>query len=162
MARPSARSVCRGPSRHPCGYSQIDVGMGPGKPTEPMDEPFGGKIRRRADRQNPGGLAQYKTLCTHRNSIQRIADHCKIFATGLGDHKSLAHAIEKLDAERFLQGLDLMVHSSLCDAQFFSRSREALAPRRGLEGLEGVQRWQAAKHRSTFMRKARQVREDIL
>jgi hypothetical protein len=30
---------------HRCGDSEIDVGMGFGKSTEPMDEPFGGKIR---------------------------------------------------------------------------------------------------------------------
>ncbi len=30
---------------HRCGHSQIDIGMGLGKPTEPIDEPFGGKIR---------------------------------------------------------------------------------------------------------------------
>ena len=60
--------------------------------------------------------------------------------------KPLALAIEQLDAECRLQRLDLMAHRSLRDAQFFSRAREALAPRRGLEGLEGIQRWQTAKH----------------
>ena len=30
---------------HRCGHSKIEVGMGLGKPTEPMHEPFGGKIR---------------------------------------------------------------------------------------------------------------------
>ena len=97
----------------------------------------------------------YKTLRTHGNAIQRIADHRKIFATSLGNHKSLPLAIEKLDAERCLQRLDLMAHCSLRDTQFLSRSRKALATRGSLEGLEGVQRWQTAKHRSAFMRKTK-------
>ena len=54
-----------------------------------------------------------------------------------------------------LQRLDLMAHGSLRDTQLFGRSGEALAPRRGLEGLEGIQRWQTAKHRSAFMRKTK-------
>ena len=119
-----------------CGHAQIDVGMGFGKPAEPMHEPFGGKIRRCADRQHSGGLALDKTLGADRNPIQRIADHRKIFAAGLGHHQPLALAIEKLDAERRLQRLDLMAHRALRDVQLFSRPGEALAPRRGLEGLE--------------------------
>ena len=83
-------------------------------------------------------MALYKTLCTHRNPIQRIADHCKIFATSLGNHKPLALAIEKLDAKSCLQRLDLMAHRSLRDAQLFSRSGEALAPRRSLESLQSI------------------------
>jgi hypothetical protein len=30
---------------HGCGDSEVDVGMGFGKSAEPMDKPFGGKIR---------------------------------------------------------------------------------------------------------------------
>ena len=66
--------------------------MGFGKPAEPMDQPFGGKIRRCADGQNPGGLALHQTLGADRDPIERIADHRKIFAAGLGDHQSLTLA----------------------------------------------------------------------
>ena len=137
--------------RHP----QIDVGMGLGKPAEPMHQPFGGKIRRRADGQNAGGLALDEALGAHRDPVQCIADHREIFAAGLGHHQPLALAIEKLDAKRRLKRLDLMAHRPLRDAQLFRRSGEALAPRRGLEGLQRIQRRQAAEHRSTFMRKTK-------
>ncbi len=97
----------------------------------------------------------YETLCTHRNPIQCIADHCKIFATSLGHHQSLALALEKLDAERSFQRLELLAHRSLRDAQLFSCSRDALASRRSVEGLEGIQRRQTTEHRAAFMRKTK-------
>ena len=68
------------------------------------------------------------------------------YSTGVGDQQSLALAIEKLDAERGLQRLDLMADSTLGDTKLFSRSREALASRRSLERLKGVQRGQLAGH----------------
>ena len=79
----------------------------------------------------------------------------EIVATGFGDDQPLALAIEELDAELRFQRLDLMAHGSLRDAQLFGGSREALMPRRGLEGLERVQRRKAAKHVATFMRKTK-------
>ena len=94
----------------------------------------------------PEFLALCEVLRSERNPVQRVAYNGKIFATGLRDHQALTLAIEKLDADPCLQRLDLMAHGSLRDAQFFGRSRETLVPRRGLKGLEGVQRGQAAKH----------------
>ena len=88
-----------------------------------------------------GSLALDKALRTHRDPVQRIADHCKIFPTSFRNHKPLALAIEQLDAERRLQRLDLMAYGALRDTQFFGRSCEALAPRCGLEGLEAIERW---------------------
>ena len=49
--------------------------------------------------RTPERLPLHKTLGADRDPIQRIADHREIFAAGLGDHESLALAIEKLDAE---------------------------------------------------------------
>ena len=138
-----------------CGHAEVDVGMGFGKPAEAIHQPFGGKVRRSADRQHSGGLALDKTFRSDGNPVQRIADHGKIFAARFGDHQPLALAIEKFDPEYLLQCLDLMAHRSLRDIQFFSRPGEALAPRRGLEGLEGIQRWQTAKHRPSFMNKTK-------
>ena len=54
-----------------------------------------------------------------------------------------------------LERLDLVAHRPRRDAELFGRPREALAPRRGLEGSEGVQRRQAAQHCSAFARKAK-------
>jgi hypothetical protein len=92
-------------------------------------------------------LALHQAIGAHGNSVKRIANHSEIFTTGLGHHQPLALAIEKLDAKRRLKRLDLMAHRSLRDAQLFSRSSEAFAPRRSLEDLERVQRRQTTEHR---------------
>ena len=94
----------------------------------------------------------YDTFGADRNLIQRIPDDAKIFSTSLGNHQPLPFAVEELDAECSLQRLDLLAHSTRCHIQFFSRSREALAPRRSLEGLDGVQRWQTTQHRLNLTR----------
>ena len=132
---------------HRRGDPQIDAGMGLAKPAEPIDQPFGGKIRRRADGQNAGVLALQDALGARGDPVERVADDVEIFAAGIGDNQPLALAIEKLDAERGLQRLDLMADGALGDTQLFSRSREAFASRRSLESLQGVQRWQLAGHR---------------
>ncbi len=126
---------------HRRGDPEIDFGMSLGKPAEPIDQPFGGKIRRCADGQNAGVLALQDALGASGDAVERVAYHVEVFATGIGDHQALALAIEKLDAERGLQRFDLMADSTLGDTELFSRSREALAPRRSLERLKGVQRW---------------------
>ena len=87
--------------RHP----KIDLRMTLGKPAEPVDQPLGGKIRRRADRENARALALHQAFGARRDPIQRIADHGQIVATGFGHDQPLALAIEKLDAERRLQAL---------------------------------------------------------
>jgi hypothetical protein len=117
-----------------------------GKSAEPIDQPFGGKIRRRADGQNPGVLALQNAFGAGRNTVECIADNVQIFAAGISNDQPLPFAIEKLDAKRGLQRLDLMANSSLGDAKLFSRSREAFASRRGLERLERIQWWQLAGH----------------
>ena len=140
---------------HGRGDPQIDAGMGLGKPAEPVDQPFGGEIRRRADGQGTRVLALHDALGARGDPVERVADHAEIFATGVGDDQPLALAIEKLDAERRFQRLDLMADGALGDAQLFGRAREAFAARRGLEGLERVERWQLAGHARSFMRKSR-------
>ena len=53
--------------------AQVDAGMRLGKMTEPVHEPFGGKIRRGADGQHAGILALQQPLGADRNAVQRIA-----------------------------------------------------------------------------------------
>ena len=111
-----------------------------------MCSTVGARTAPRTPFQSSQVLALYEVLRSERDPVERVAYNGKIFATGLRDHRALTLAIEKLDADPCLQRLDLMAHGSLRDAQFFGRSRETLVPRRGLKGLEGVQRGQAAKH----------------
>ena len=119
-----------------------------GKAAKSIDQPFGGKIRRRADGNDAGALALDQALRADGNAIKGISQNDKILATGLGDDQALALAIEELDAELRFQRFDLMAYGSLGDTQFFSGSREALMPSGRLESLERVQRWKPAKHGS--------------
>ena len=93
-----------------------------------------------------GALTLDQTLGADRDPVECIAQNDEIFATGLGDDEPLALAIEKLDPELCLQRFDLVAHRSLRDTQLLGRTREALMPGRGLEGLERIQRRKAAKH----------------
>jgi hypothetical protein len=135
------------------GHAQFDLRMALGEPAKPVHQPFGGKVRRRADRQHAGALTLHQAFGAERDPIQRVAHHRKVFATGLGHHQPLALAPEQLDAERRLQRLDLMTHRPVRDAQLRGGARQAFAARRGLEGLESVERWQPARHRGAFVRK---------
>jgi hypothetical protein len=118
-----------------------------------MDEPFGGKIRRCTDRQDTGALALHQAVGAHRDPIQGVADHREILAARRRHDQPLTLAVEEPDAERRLQRLDLMADRTLGDAKLFGGPREALAARRGFEGLESVQARQPTRHRSIFMRK---------
>ena len=59
-----------------------------------------------------------------------------------------------LGAQRRLKRLDLMAHRPWRDAKLVRRPGEALMPRRRLEGLERIERREAAKHRDC-MRKSK-------
>jgi hypothetical protein len=135
--------------------------MALGKPAKPVHQPFGGKIRRCADRQNTGALTLHQAFGAERDPIQCVAHHRKIFATGLGHDQPLALASEQLDAERRLQRLDLMTHRPMGDAQLRGGTREAFAACRSLEGLDSVERWQPARHRGAFVRKTHEGIEKI-
>ena len=131
---------------HGGGDAQINTRMGFTKPAQPIDQPFRRKVRRRADGQDPGVLPLQNALGARGDPVERVAYHIQIFAAGIGDNQTLALAIEKLDAKRGFQRLDLMTNGALGDTQLFSRAREAFAPSRGLESPQGVQWWQLAGH----------------
>jgi len=82
-----------------CGDSEIDLRMAPCKLTKPMHEPFGSEVGRCADCQNARGLALNKTTSAKGKSIERVADHGKILAAGLGNDKPLAFSIEELESK---------------------------------------------------------------
>src|SRR5262249_36037628 len=59
---------------------KIGVGMGLGKSSKPMYQPFRCKVRRCAHGQNTRTLALHETVSTHRDPIERIAHDTQIFA----------------------------------------------------------------------------------
>ena len=110
------------------GDPQVDSRMRLGKAAETVDEPFGCKIRRRADGDDARALTLDQTFCADGDPVQCIPQNDEIVATGFGNDQPLALAIEKLDPELCLQGFDLVAHGSLRDTQFFGGTREALMP----------------------------------
>ncbi len=138
-----------------CRNAQVDAGVRFGKMPEPVHQPFGGEVRRRADRQNTGILPLEQPFGAERDPVERIADDGQIVAARLGDDKALAFAVEQLDAKLGFERLDLMADRALRDVKLVGRARETLMPGGGLEGLQGIERWQARAHRTDFMRKTR-------
>jgi hypothetical protein len=90
--------------------------MGFGKTSEPVDQPFGGKIRRGADREYARALALQQPFGTDRDSIEGVADHGEVVTTGLGDHQPLPFPVEQLDPELRFQRFDLVRDGALSDA----------------------------------------------
>ena len=52
---------------------QVDLGVRLGEAAEPVHEPLGGEIRRRADRQHAGPLALQQALGAERDPVERVA-----------------------------------------------------------------------------------------
>ena len=129
--------------RHP----ELDLGKGLREAAEPVHQPLGGEVGRRADREHPRTLPLQQPLGAERDPVERVADHVEIFAAGLGDHQPLALAIEKLEAELGFERLHLVADRALGDAELLRGPGEALVAGGGLEGPDGVQRRQPARHR---------------
>src|SRR3954451_23164885 len=125
-----------------------------GEVPETVDQPLGGEIRRGADGEHARALALHDARGAERDPVEGVAQHGEIIAPGLGDDEPLALAIEQLEAERLLERLDLVAHRPWRDAKLVRRPGEALMARRSLEGLERIERREAAKHRDC-MRKSK-------
>src|SRR5262245_38074816 len=134
-------------------HAKINVGMFFGKTAKAIYQPLGGKVRRGTNGKSTGTLTLKQAFRADGNTVEGVASDREVVASGLGNGQALAFAIEELDSKLRLQGFDLMTHRALGDKKLLRRSREALVAGRGLEGLEGVQWWQAAQHLPTFMRK---------
>src|SRR5258708_22329483 len=89
--------------RHP----EIDGRMRLGKPPKPMNEPLGGEVGRRADRQDTGGLALHQALGPDPDAVERVAHLDQIVAAGFRYDYALAFAVEQFDAKLVLVAFDL-------------------------------------------------------
>ena len=77
---------------------------------------------------------------------KRVAHGDQIVPAGLGEDEPLTLAIEQPDPELGLERLDLVADRALRDEQLRGGAGEALVPRRGLEGPQGIQRRKALPH----------------
>src|SRR5262249_36564004 len=143
------------------GNPKGDMGMRLGEVAEPMHEPFGREVRRSADGQHAGALALEQPLGAECDPVEGIAHDCEVVAARFRDEQALALAIEQLDSQRCLKGLDLLAHRALRNAELFRGASEALMPGRGVERLQIVQWRQARAHRMTSLVKLWQARETM-
>ena len=129
-------------------HPQIDVWMRFSEAAQAMDKPFGSKL---GDVLTVSAPAFWR--CNNRSvplaMYECVAHDAQIGETGFCDDQPLALAIEELEAQLRFKCLHLVAHGALRDAQLLGRSCEAFMARRSLEGLEGVQRWQAPRHDQT-------------
>src|SRR5262249_29809384 len=142
--------------------AKIDTGMRLGKMAEPMHQPLGRKVGRRADGQDACILALKQALGADRNAVQSVAHDVEIIATGLRDNQALAFSIEQLDSKPFFKSLHLLTYRTLRDAELFSSPRKALVPGGSLERSQIVQCRQTRAHRSTSLVKLGQARESMI
>jgi hypothetical protein len=87
----------------------------------------------------PGTLALEQSLGAERDAVEGIPQDGEVLTPGLCDDKALALAVEELDPELLLQGLDLVAYRALGDEQLLGRPREALVAGGGLEGLQSIE-----------------------
>ena len=65
--------------------AQIDARMFLGKTPKTIDQPFGGKVRRRADGEDAGALTLKQAFRADGNAVKGIAQDREIFASRLGN-----------------------------------------------------------------------------
>src|SRR6516162_6893648 len=125
---------------HRCREVQLYIGVRRGKPSETVNQPFGGKVGRGTDGERASTLTLCQLLGSKRDPVEGIAYHSKIIAAGAGDNEAAALAVEQPDAKFSLQRFHLMADRSLGDTQLLRGARKALMPRRRVKGSERVKR----------------------
>ena len=83
---------------------------------------------------------------SQRQPIEGVAHDHEIGLPGRRDDEAAVLAVEQPAAKFGFQRLDLVADGALRHAQLLRRLGEALVPRRGLESLQSVERWQSARH----------------
>src|SRR5262249_9351015 len=147
--------VCEIDMMHGGRYPKVDLGMGFGKSTEPVNQPLGGEIWRRTHGQHARALPLHEALGSIGDAIESVAHDRQVVPASLSDAQSLPFAVEKLDAEFRLQRFDLLTQRPLGGGKLLGGGPEARRPGVSLAGPKRVELRQAAGHRPLldFMRK---------
>src|SRR5215831_15257665 len=131
---------------HRCREVQLYFGVCRGKPSETVNQPFGGEVGRGTDGERARTLTLSQLLGSKRDPVEGIAYHRKIIAACAGYDEAVALAVEQPDAKLSLQRLHLMADRSLSDTQLFRGAREALMPSRCIKESERVKRRKRTAH----------------
>src|SRR5215472_135364 len=131
---------------HGCREVQLYFGVCPGKPSETVNQPFGGEVRRGTDGERASALTLSQLLGSKRDPVEGIVYHSKIIAACAGDDEAVALAVKQPDAKLSFQRLHLVADRSLSDTQLLSGAREALMPSRCVKVSERVKRRKRTGH----------------
>ena len=131
---------------HRCREVQLYFGVCRGKPSETVNQPFGGEVGRGADGKRASTLTLSQLLGSKRDPVEGIAYHSEIVAAGAGDDEAMALAVEQPDAKLSLQRFHLVADRSLSDTQLRRGAREALMPSCCVKGSERVKRRKRTAH----------------
>src|ERR1700736_6639805 len=100
---------------HRCRQPQLDLRVRLGKPPEARYQPFSGEIGRGANSDRARPLALQQPVSAKLKSLKHVAHHGEIVAAGIGDHQTVALALEQLKPKRGLQRLDRVAHGALTE-----------------------------------------------
>jgi len=131
---------------HRCREVQLYFGVCRGKPSETVNQPFGGEVGRDTDGERARTLTLSQLLGSKRDPVEGIAYHRKIVAAGAGNDEAVALAVEQPDAKFSLQRFHLVADRSLSDTQLHRGAREALMPSRCVKESERVKRRKRTAH----------------
>src|SRR5215471_5162155 len=73
---------------HRCGEVQHYFGVCRGKPSETVNQPFGGEVGRGTDGERASTLTLSQLLGAERDPVEGIAHHSKIVAAGAGNDEA--------------------------------------------------------------------------
>jgi hypothetical protein len=81
---------------HRCREVQLHFGVCRGKPSETVNQPFGGEVGRSADGERAGALTPSQLLGSKRDPVEGIAYHSKIVAAGAGNDEAVGSRLNSL------------------------------------------------------------------
>ncbi len=127
-------------------YAQVDLRMGGAEAAEARQQPFrreGGQHRRA---EHPAGVVLMEAPRRPGDAVEGDADLGEIGLRRIGQQQPPADAAKQLEAEPFLERLDLMADRRLGDVELGGRRGKAEMAGRRLEGAQCIEGRQAATH----------------
>ena len=128
------------------GDPGVDVGLGLAKTLDPGHQPLGGEGGGGRDRDQAAGLQVPDPGDPGGQVVEAVAQVRQGRLAGLGQPDRPLAALEQGHAQIVLQALDLMADGGGGHVQLLRRLGEAEMAGGGLEGAQGVERRQSARH----------------
>lgn len=124
----------------------LDLGVQGLKAIQARHQPLGGESRHNADDECRVRIVHPKELGGLGQPLESLPERNQARLPGLGDDHRARQAAEELHTEVVLEGAHLLADGRGGHVQFLGRLREAQVTRGGLEGPQGVQGRELARH----------------